>query len=108
VLNSLPRKPSAADMLRRRIAGTPDTSPEPTWTDNAIEFGRRSDELEEEWEAKRQAEQEAQTAPRTTAGILHREIKGSSAAIPLNGDGILRAVHAALGGRQGTINGGNE
>ena len=106
MLNSLPRKPSAADMLKRIIDGTPDTSPEPTWIDNAIEFGRRSDELEEEWAAQRKAEAEARTAPRTTAGILHREIKGSSAAIPLNGDGILHVVMRAMGG--GTANGGNE
>jgi hypothetical protein len=89
-----------------KVPGIPSPDPEPTWIDNAIEFGRRTKELEAEWEAKRQAELEAATAPRTTAGILHREIKGSSAAIPLNGDGIIRAVMSAMGG--GTANGWNE
>jgi hypothetical protein len=107
VLNSLPRKPSAADMIRKVVAGTPD-SPEPTWIGNAIEFGKRMDQLEEEWAAQRKAELEAETAPKTTAGILAQTIAGSSSAIPLNGDGILNAVHAALGGGQWTVNGGNE
>ena len=68
----------------------------------AIEFGRRSEELEEEWAARRKAEAEAQTAPQTTAGILRAAIAGSSAAMSLNGAAVLRA---ALAGGPGTING---
>jgi hypothetical protein len=88
-----------------KVPGIPSPDPEPTWIDNAIEFGRQSKELEAEWEAKRQAELEAATAPQTTAGILANTITGSSSVIPLNGDGILDVVMRAMGG--GTANGGN-
>jgi hypothetical protein len=81
---------NAAEMLRRALNGTQGREPEPVVD-------------EEEWEARRKAEAEAPTAPQTTAGVLHAAIAGSSAAMPLNGASVLRA---ALGGGQGTINGG--
>ena len=84
------------------MPGLPDPEPEPTWVDRAIEFGRHTDELEEEWKAQREAEQEAKNAPQTTAGILQAAIAGPSS-IPLNGASVLPA---ALAGGHGTVNGG--
>jgi hypothetical protein len=92
---------SAAEMMRRAIAGTQEPEP-PQWFDLAIELDRQHKASEAERQARRKADEEAQNAPQTTAGILYAAIAGSSAPLPLNGAGILRA---ALGGGGGTING---
>jgi hypothetical protein len=86
-------KPSAAELLKRAIAGT--QQPEPTAVDLAIEWHRRSTELEDEWAAQSLAEQQDMTAPKTTAGILRGAI---AEAIPLNGASVLNAAARAVGG----------
>lgn len=132
--NAIHHKPSTADMLKRQLARTrgnphtvdgefaqaigqrleerritkvpelPEEHAEPDWWDLAIEHDRRAKELQ----AQRQAEQEAQNAPQTTANLVMGEIakaatNSNSLHIPLNGAGVLRA---ALAGRYGTVNGG--
>ena len=98
-------KAIARQLERRGIAkvpGVPSPGPEPTWIDNAIEYGERTRELEAKWAAQRQAAQDEHTTPQTAAAALRAAIAGPSAPLPLNGAGILRA---ALGGGRGTING---
>jgi hypothetical protein len=104
--NSINQKPSAADMLTRQIAAArrrpeslddsfaqaigrklesrgiarvPGLSDEPedsTWVDAFLEYGRKTRELQEEWEARRKAEEEAAQAPQTTAGYPPRRHHG--------------------------------
>jgi hypothetical protein len=125
--NRITQKPSAADMLNRQLAATqrkpenldddfakavsrrlesrgiakvpglPWDEPEETWADRAIEYGRRTQELEEYWEAQRQAAQEGQNAPQTTADLIRQTMAEtyqptSRADIPLNGPGVIAAA----------------
>ena len=58
---------------------------------------RRTQELEEYWEGQRQAAQEGQNAPQTTADLIRQTMAEtyrptSRADMPLNGDGIIRAA----------------
>ena len=57
-------KAIARQLERRVIAkvpGVPSPEPEPTWIDNAIEYGERTRELEAKWTAQRQAAQDEHT-----------------------------------------------
>ena len=81
-----------------KVPGLPAES-EATWVDRAVEFSRRQQELEEQWEAKRQAEREAQNIPepQTAADIaraaIHQSYTPTSRSdIPLNGPGIIAAA----------------
>ena len=70
-------KPSAADWKAvgsRRSQGFPRDEPEPSWIDRAVEFSRRQEELEREWEGKRQAEAQAAATPQSAAGISREAI----------------------------------
>lgn len=135
---TIKEKPSAAQMLTRRInstkrkpaetiedefaqavahrlesrgittvPGLPQDEP-PQWYDLAIERERRFREYEAKREAQRQAEEAARNEPQSTAGILAVAIAAqadsspASKHIPLNGAAVLRA---ALAGHAGTING---
>ncbi len=88
----LPREPAPDDSLAARLK----------------RHAQETERLQAEWEARRKADEEAQNAPQTTAGILMGEIakaatKSNSSHIPLNGAQVLRA---ALAGGHGTANGG--
>lgn len=90
------RSVNTAELLRRALAGAQRQTDEPkSWIDNAIEYERRSKELEQEWEAARQAQEP--TAPPQPIAALLRD------AIALNGAGVLNAAAAAVGG---TVHGG--
>ena len=65
--------------------------------DAFLEYGRKTRELEEKWAAQRQADEEAQNAPRTTADLIRSTMgetyqPASRADMPLNGDDIIRAA----------------
>ena len=58
----------------RRSQGFPRDEPEPSWIDRAVEFSRRQEELEREWEGKRQAEAQVAATPQSAAGIIREAI----------------------------------
>lgn len=97
-------------MQQRGIVGEVSGMPEPTdsdqeWYDKVLAWMQAQKEIQEKAEAKR-AEAE-NPAPETAAEMLRCALTGASSPkhLPLNGAGILRA---ALAGKPGTINGGNE
>lgn len=99
---------SIAKKLRARgIANVPidDDPPQPRWYDRAIGFAREQREIQADSERRKAEAEAAESAPKTTAGILAAAIAGSSTTVPLNGAGVLRAALSGMGER-GTINGG--
>jgi hypothetical protein len=80
---------------------------EPTRSERWREYVEWTKTYEAEREAKRQAEEDEQNAPKTPAtmlaAVLSRE-SGNRSVLPLNGAGVLHAVLKGVGGH-GTVNG---
>lgn len=112
--SATPRQPAEADPFAQAIgrqleqrgivnATGPQAEAEPEWYDRVIALGQMRQRQEREWEARRQAEAQTETAPQSPAAAFAAAIGGTSVPLALNGAGVLRA---ALAGGHGTVNGG--
>jgi hypothetical protein len=72
-----------------KVPELPQDQEQQRWSDRVLDYLRSQRDFEKEQAAKRQAEQEAATAPKTTADVFRQTIATD---IPLNGPPVIRAA----------------